>query len=68
MKEYIFYTTEGWTIAPNDNVIVDNCQILGFASGITSEEARDKLLKDNEWIIDAGYNKSSIIAKQIVSG
>lgn len=36
MNEYIIYTTEGHTIAPNENVEVENCQVLGCATGIDS--------------------------------
>ena len=32
MSEYIFYTTEGFTQAPNGNN-VENCQVLGRAFG-----------------------------------
>lgn len=30
MNEYIFYTAEGISLAPNQNVEIDNCQVLGF--------------------------------------
>ena len=45
MKQYIIYTTEGYTIAPNENVEIENCQVLGEASGNTPDEAKDNLLK-----------------------
>ena len=37
MKEYIIYTTEGTTYAPNETVEIDNCQILGRECGVDSE-------------------------------
>lgn len=30
MNEYVFYTTEGVTLPPKGDEVVDNCQILGF--------------------------------------
>ena len=33
MNEYIIYTAEGYTIAPNENVEVENCQMLGCTYG-----------------------------------
>ena len=33
MNEYIFYTTEGQTLAPNVDYTIENCQVLGFAKG-----------------------------------
>ena len=67
MNEYIIYTTEGHTIAPNENVEVENCQVLGCARGTTPEEAKANLLKDNPWITEAGFRRSEFIARQIVS-
>jgi len=33
LNEYIIYTTEGYTTAPNENLEVENCQVLGHARG-----------------------------------
>lgn len=67
MNEYIIYTTEGRTIAPNEHVEVENCQVLGCTRGNNSEEATDNLLKNNPWIAEAGFDRSEFIVKQIVS-
>ncbi|MBO4551117.1 MAG: hypothetical protein IKW91_08025 [Bacteroidaceae bacterium] len=67
MNEYIFYTTEGHTIAPKENVEVNNCQVLGCAFGNNKNEAQDNLLKDNPWINEAGFNKSEFIIKQLLT-
>ena len=67
MNEYIFYTTEGSTIAPNEDVNVENCQVLGRTIGRNVEEAQKTLLKDNPWILEAGYNAEEFIVKQIVT-
>lgn len=66
MNEYIIYTTEGHTIAPNENVEVENCQVLGCASGKNKDEAKNNLLKKNPWISEAGFNSSEFIVRQIV--
>lgn len=65
MNEYIFYTTEGYTIAPDDSYEVDNCQVLGFALGETEEEAKRNLLEQNKWIVEAGFSPCSIISRQV---
>ena len=64
MSEYIIYTTEGFTQDPNGNDI-DNCQVLGCVSGNTPQEARDNLLKDNPWIIEAGFVPAEFIVRQL---
>lgn len=67
MNEYIIYTTEGYTIAPNEDVEVENCQMLGCAYGNNAIEAQDNLLKDNPWIIEAGFHRSEFIIKQLLT-
>ena len=67
MKEYIIFTTEGQTIAPNEDVEVENCQMLGRVRGNNPEEAKDNLLKDNPWITEAGFDKSGFIVKQLLT-
>lgn len=66
MSEYIFYTTEGFTQAPNENN-VDNCQVLGKAFGKNEKEARYNLLKENPWIEESGFNTTEFIVKQLLS-
>ena len=41
MNEYIIFTTERYTEAPN-NVEVNNCQLLGRTKGKNKEEAIKK--------------------------
>ena len=67
MREYIIYTTEGYTIAPNEVVEVYNCQVLGRAHGNCPEEAKGNLLKDNPWIVEAGFDKSEFIVEQLLT-
>ena len=65
MKNYFFYTFEGYTESPN-NKHIENMQVLGRASGLDYTQALDNLLRENEWITDSGFNKDSIIAEQIL--
>ena len=38
MNTYLFYTDEGYTVAPNNNKL-DSLQILGIEDGKTKDEA-----------------------------
>ena len=67
MNEYIIYTAEGYTFAPNEGVKVENCQVLGRAHGNNSEDAKDNLLKANPWITEAGFNRSEFIVEQLMT-
>ena len=67
MNEYIIYTTEGHTIAPNEDVEVENCQMLGLAKGKDKVEAKDNLLKENPWIIEAGFAPADFIIRQLAA-
>ncbi len=58
-KNYIFFTAEGETIAPNGESI-ENLQILGFEEGQNFNEALKKLLKENSWIQEKGFDLSEI--------
>lgn len=67
MNQYIIYTTEGYTIAPNENVGVENCQVLGLAFGNSTQEAKENLIKDNQWITKAGFQEYEFIIRQLVT-
>ena len=67
MNEYIIFTTEGHTIAPNENIEVENCQMLGRVRGNNPKEAKDNLLKENPWITEAGFDSSEFIVEQLLS-
>lgn len=67
MNEYIFYTTEGWTEAPNPDADVDNCQFLGRAIRKDSAQAAERLLKDNPWIEESGFDPGEILLEQIIT-
>lgn len=65
MQEYIFYTTEGYCQAP-DNSEVENFQLLGFVQGSTPQDAVNRLIEDNPWILEKGYNLREIHHKAVV--
>ena len=66
-NEYIFYTTEGQTYAPNDSIEVENCQVLGTASGRNESEAQENLLNENPWITEAGFDSAEFLVRQILT-
>ena len=65
MKQYIFYTLEGFTQSPLGHPL-ENMQILGFASGKNEKEAQKSLLNQNEWIVTSGFNENSIECRQLI--
>lgn len=66
MKKFIVLTPEGATIAPNKNIEVNNLQVLGIVDNVKNEnDAIIKLLKENQWIIDAEYNVYDFIIYQL---
>ena len=65
MSEYIFYTPEGTTLDPRGSE-VENCQLLGCASGKNEKEALNNLLKENVWITDAGFDATRIISRELL--
>ena len=67
MNEYIIYTTEGYTIAPNEDVEVENCQVLGIAKGKDKQDATEHLLKENPWIVEAGFDPAEFIIRQLTT-
>lgn len=69
MKHYIFLTTEGWTFAPCDEYAtepsVENCQMLGIASGQNQQQAQQNLLEENPWITEAGFDPDEIFGYEL---
>lgn len=67
MKKFIIVTREGNTIAPNKEILVNNMQVLGIVENVNNEnEAVVKLLKENNWIIDAEYNIAEFILYELL--
>ncbi len=67
MNEYIYYTTEGYTTAPNENYEVENCQVMGIAQGESEVEARKNLIEENPWIVEAGFDSEHFICRKLAS-
>lgn len=59
MSTYIFFTDEGYTVAPN-NEKLESMQVLGIEDGDTKEDAFANLIKNNEWIEENGFRKYKI--------
>ncbi|HTO36270.1 MAG TPA: hypothetical protein VLZ72_08530 [Flavobacterium sp.] len=67
MKKFIILTPEGYTIAPNVNYEVENLQVLGIVENVNNkDEAIIKLLKENDWIIDAEFNVTEFIIYELL--
>jgi hypothetical protein len=66
MAKYIFYTDEGYTIAPNGKDI-ENLQVLGIEDGESKDEAYNNLFKNNKWIKENGFSAEMMRCYEIVS-
>ena len=66
MNEYIFYTTEGQTLAPNPDYSIENCQVLGFAKGNDVQQAEENLLSAYPWITEVGFSRECIISRKVL--
>ncbi len=53
-KHYIFLTSDGYTFQPDSMSVepdIENLQVVGFAVGVNSKEAFQKLLGENEYLL-----------------
>ena len=66
MTEYIFYTTEGFTQAP-DGEDIENCQLLGRAYGKDKHDALENFVKENPWIEQRGFEPHEAICEELAS-
>ncbi len=67
MNEYILYTTEGETIAPDKEVEIENCQVLGRIQAKNAEQAKQLLVQENPWIEEAGFDTTEIVVRQLLT-
>ncbi len=65
MKEFIFFTTEGFTVDPNDKEI-ENMQILGSSEGVDILEAFKIFKQTHSYLKE--YAFTSVIAQECVGG
>jgi hypothetical protein len=54
MRKFIFLTPEGSTQTPTGDDI-ENLQVLGTAEGVDEEGAFKSLVKENNFLFNAGY-------------
>lgn len=67
MNKYIFITKEGFTQAPNQNIEIDNMQVIGIVDNAENEDdALKKLLIENSWIWESGFNVAEFIVYKII--
>jgi len=59
IKKFIFITTEGFTYQPDSISIepdIENCQVIGFSSGLTANIAFQNLIQENKYLKDTSFN------------
>ena len=63
MKRFMFVTKEGFTFSKSEKLEpdVENLQIVGFIDAQDKNEAFDKLLAENGWLVDTGFNELDCI-------
>lgn len=60
MSHYIFLGGEGYTFIPkseNPEPEVENLQVIGFSDGNDEIEAYTKLISENLYLIDSGFDE-----------
>jgi len=60
MRSYIFITSEGQTFQPDSTSSlpdIENCQVLGFGSGVDSDDAFLNFLRDNEFLLKTSFDE-----------
>lgn len=60
MRSYIFITSEGHTFQPESDSSspdIENCQVLGFGSGVDPDDAYRNFLKDNEFLLETSFDE-----------
>lgn len=67
MNQYLFTTQEGMTIAPDNNVKVDNCQLLARVDATSIVQARNSLIIRNPWILECKFNPNNCTIDQIIT-
>jgi len=65
-RKFIFISKEGKTKAPNEDVYVQNMQVIGIVENVSDEnEAYKKLLQENPWIWDSGFDITEFIVYEL---
>lgn len=63
--QYVFYTTEGFTQAP-DGEAIENCQILAFVEAEGVRQAWRKFKKENAWMKGRGFSLDKAVCRELV--
>lgn len=64
MKQFVFYTTEGYTYAPNSEN-VENCQILAFETANDKNEAMDLFKARYAYLSEQGFSMAEVVCREI---
>ena len=64
IKIYIFYTREGFA-EDNQHRSIENCQILGWSKGKTSQEAFKNLVKENKYLEEMDFDE--VMCQELVN-
>lgn len=59
-KHYVFLTIEGYTFQPTseeNEPDIENLQVIGFASGLNQEEAFERLIEKNDYLLHTSFNQ-----------
>ncbi len=66
MRHFIFYTTEGYTTAP-DQTVLENCQILSFESATDAQNAWNIFTAKHSNLIKMGFSIENIVCKELIN-
>ena len=63
MKKFVFVTKEGYTFSGSERFEpdVENLQVVGFVEARNKKEAFAKLLAENGWLMETGFNELDCI-------
>ena len=68
-KNFIFLTIEGFTFQPDSTSIepdIENLQVIGFSDGMNAEDAFERLLQQNEYLLDTSFDE--IFSLELANG
>ena len=60
MNHFIFITHEGYTYQPNSESLepdIENMQVIGFAEGVSAEDAMKNLEKENSYLKETSFDR-----------
>ncbi|MBN1363198.1 MAG: hypothetical protein JW976_00185 [Syntrophaceae bacterium] len=60
MRQYIFLTNEGRTLQPEvggREQDIENMQVIGFATGTDPEDAFQRLLSENPYLLETSFER-----------